>query len=455
MDLSGRAERVVSRDPLTALCSAALTHAAPSRSTAAASRVLRFGAVCLVGQLAASSALAAGYDVPSLYTARHQGMGGTAIAFVDDPSAALHNPAGLQGVRGLSFLASGSVLLGHFTGSPAAFASASSIQSDLFVAPYVMGGAAYRAASWLTAGVAVFSSASGGSDYFYPVPGNALYQQSRFQLLAYELTPLLSLNVPKDAVLPGELSVGIGYRVTRVSLSRQEGQRGGPQALDIDLTAIDAAGFRAGLQYRPSPLFSLGVVYRNRIETSVRADDATVAGLPAADASFPFVLPSQLGGGVRFDYDRLGVAFDALYTFQSENDQAVLSALIGPAPVDIPNPFEWRDALTWRVGFEFRLGPEEELPIRLGYVHDGRVTNPAYPSPFSAPPAPLQTFTLGGGYAASSWELNVAMAFVAGSTEVDPAELAPPGACPACGFSGEYATNATGLYVDFSTDIEL
>lgn len=428
---------------------------AVAASRVALARAVPFGAACLAGLLAAGSAVAAGYEPPALYTARHQGMGGAAIAFVDDPSAALHNPAGLQGVRGLSFLANASVLVGHFTGSPASPGSASSIQSDLFVAPYVMGAAAYRAASWLSLGVAVFSSASGGAEYFYPVPGSAVYQQSRLQLLAYELTPLLSLNVPEDAVLPGELSVGIGYRLTRVSFERQEGQQGGPQALDLDMQSVDARGFRAGLQYRASPLFAVGVVYRNRIETATRADQATVGGLPAADAEFPFVLPSQLGAGIRSDYDRLGVAFDALYTFQSENEQSELASSIGGLPVSIPNPFDWQDAFTLRFGFEFRLGPSEEVPIRLGYIYEERVTSPAYPSPFAAPPAPIRTFTVGGGYAARSWELNMALAISTGSATVRPDDLAPPGACPGCGFSGEYGASATGLYLDFSTDIEL
>ena len=52
--------------------------------------------------LTASSAHAAGFDTPLMYTARHQAMGGTAIGYVDDPSAAYHNPAGLQGVHGVA-----------------------------------------------------------------------------------------------------------------------------------------------------------------------------------------------------------------------------------------------------------------------------------------------------------------------------------------------------------------
>jgi hypothetical protein len=448
-----RAERVVAIDRL-ATSRAVLSSEVPRRR--AVLRLLSLGVACVAGLLAAGSALAAGYENPILYTARHQGMGGTAIASVDDPSAALHNPAGLQGVRGLALLGSGTLLLAHFTGSPAAPASASSIQSDLIIAPFFMGAAAYRAATWLSLGAAVFSSASGGADYVYPVPnGGALYQQSRLRLLAYELTPSLSLNVPKDAVLPGELSVGVGYRITLVSFERQEGQRGGQQALDLDMRATDLQGFRAGLQYRASPLFAIGFVYRNRIEAAMSASDGTVLGQAATDVEFPFVLPTQFGGGIRSDYDRLGVAFDAQYTLHSQNKRTDLAALIGGTPLLIPNPLEWRDAFTLRFGFEFRLGPSEEVPIRLGYMYDESVTSPAYPSPFAAPPGPTRSFTMGGGYVANSWEVNLALAIVAASAEVRASDLAPPGACPGCGFAGEYGIGATALYLDFSTDIEL
>ena len=72
---------------------------------------LALGAV-LLAALCPGLAGAAGFDTPILYTARHQAMGGTAIAYVADPSAGFHNPAGLQGVEGLGLLADFSLILG-------------------------------------------------------------------------------------------------------------------------------------------------------------------------------------------------------------------------------------------------------------------------------------------------------------------------------------------------------
>jgi long-subunit fatty acid transport protein len=405
--------------------------------------------------LTSGVARGAGFDVPILYTARHQGMGGAAIGYVDDPSAAFHNPAGLQGVQGLAFLGDLTFTLAHLSGSPAAPASASGIQSELIAVPYFMAASAYRVQPWLSVGLAVYPVASAGADYEYPVPGTDTYQLNSTSLAFYEVTPLVSLNVPKNAVLPGSLSFGVGYRVNLVTLQRQQGERDNPRELDVDLSGHDFAGFRAGMQYRASELLSLGVVYRNRVTVTTRADDANVLGQTLTDVELPFILPAQLGAGIRSDYDRLGVAFDAVYTFQSQNERGDLTGSIGGTRALIPNVFDWRDAFTLHFGVEFRLGPSEEVPIRMGYVYDARVSSRAYPSPFGFPPSAIRTLTLGGGYDQDDWELNLALALGGGGTEVRATELAPAGACAACGYAGEYAIDVTALYVDLSVDLDL
>ena len=403
----------------------------------------------------ARPARAAGFDTPILYTARHQGMGGTAIGYVDDPSAAFHNPAGLQGVHGLSLLGDVSLILAHLTASPAAPASARSIQSQLTIAPMFMAAAAYRVQPWLTAGVALFPVASGGADYEYVLPGNRQYQVNETTIVFFELTPVISLNVPKDSFVPGELAFGVGYRMTLLNFDRLQGARDNPQGLDLELSGSDFSGLRVGMQYRPIPALSLGAVYRNKIEVTARADEGTVLGNVANDVELPFVLPAQLGGGARIDVDHVGIAVDATYTFQSQNDSSLLSGTIAGNPVSVPNIFDWEDAVTLRFGFEYRLGPAEEVPIRVGYIHDGRVASRRYPSAFGTPPTSTQTFTFGGGYDAGNWEMNIALALRGGSTELQPEEVAPPTECPTCGYSGDYGIAATGIYLDFSTDIQL
>ena len=152
------------------------------------------------------SALGAGFDTPILYTARHQGMGGTAIASVNDASAGFHNPAGLQGVRGLGLIADFSLILGKIQASPT---PSDNLESRTVVAPFFLLGAAYRLRPWLTLGLAGFPVASGGAEYRYPVGRTKpVTWLDKTDIVFFEVTPMLSLNVPRDRFVPGKLAFG-------------------------------------------------------------------------------------------------------------------------------------------------------------------------------------------------------------------------------------------------------
>ena len=398
------------------------------------------------------SAAGGGFDSPILYTARHQGMGGTAISYVDEPSAVFHNPAGLQGVHGFSLIGDVSMLFINVTGSPRPRPSTWSMQSDLNVAPFFLGAVAYRVFDGLTLGLGAFPVAAGGAEYSYVVGGGASYQRNATNLTFFEVTPALSLNVPKDAVLPGELAFGIGYRASVVSFQREIGDDGQPRNFYLDLSGRNLKGFRAGMQYRPGRAFSIGAVYRNRVTYTSHADTGTVLGLSATDLELPFVLPAQAGGGIRVDAGAFGLASDVVYTFQSQNQRSDLTGLVAGMPLVIPTVYDWQDAYTLHFGIEYRLGPSEELPIRLGYVFDGQVADRRYPTAFGIPPASTNTFSFGGGYTADSWKLNLALTLSEGSTTISASELDASGACATCGFEGEYRISATGVYIDFSTE---
>src|SRR5262245_24240725 len=171
------------------------------------------GVFSLAVATVAPVARAAGYDTPILYSARHQGMGGTAIGYVDDPSATFHNPAGLAGVDGLAFLGDLSLILGSVQSSPER--GITSIESEPVLAPFFMLAAGFRAHEWVTIGLGFFPVASGGAEYRYELAGNPFVDRTR--ILFLETTPAVSLNVPKDVWIPGELSLGAGYRVSSLS----------------------------------------------------------------------------------------------------------------------------------------------------------------------------------------------------------------------------------------------
>lgn len=411
-----------------------------------------WGLLVAVGAtLSAAPALAAGFDTPILYTARHQAMGGTAIASVDDASAGFHNPAGLQGVRGLGLIGDFSLILGKVKASPDRDPSAASLESNTVVAPFFLLGGAYRAHKWLTVGLAGFPVASGGAEYEYKL--GAAPTIDKTEVVFFETTPMLSLNVPKDAWVPGTLAFGAGYRASLVMFDRLKGNVADPQLLDLKLRGWNFAGFRVGAQYQPIAPLKLGVVFRNKIVVKSKADTATVFAAEATDGELDFTLPAKLGFGARVDLGHVGMASDVEWAFQSQNKHPPLKGTREGQHLEVPNVFDWQNGVTWRVGAEYRLGRAPTIPLRLGYIFDSKVTNKAYPSAFGTPPAPTHTVTAGAGYVEQHWQVNLAVSRRMGSTHIDAADLGS--GCAFCSYAGDYAITMTGLYVDASVDLDL
>ncbi len=411
---------------------------------------LRACAVAAVWAAAPLPALAAGFDTPILYSARHQAMGGTAIASVDDASAGFHNPAGLQGIQGLGFIGDFSLILGKVRGTPDEDFSGN-LESDTVTAPFFLLGGGYRVHEWLTLGVAGFPVASGGAEYHYRAAGREWIDST--EIVFFEATPLLSLNVPKDAWLPGKLAIGAGYRMSYVTFERRKGAVDNPRFLDLQLSGTNFSGFRVGVQYEPIEQLKFGAVFRNKVVVTTKADSVTVVTQDAADASLAFTLPTKLGFGARYDFARVGLASDVEWALQSENKEPGLVGTLNGDEVTTPNVFNWQNGVTWRVGGEYRLGQSASWPVRLGYIFDTQVTNELYPSAFGTPPGPTHTVTAGAGYVNERWQVNVALSRRMGSAQVDTTD--PDGRCAFCGFPGKYSITMTGIYVDASVDLPM
>ncbi len=389
-----------------------------------------------------------------LYSARHMGMGGAAIGYVNDPSALFHNPAGLAHTQKGALTADFSLLLARVHSSPNIINR--DVDSELTVAPLFLLGGAYRIAPRVTAGLGVFPIASAGAKYRYP--GGTVEDETR--LVFIEGTPAVAVD------LPGRVRIGLGYRLTFVSLERYQGDRAGNMpGLDFQLQGFNLTGFRAGAQWAPLPWLQVGAVYRHKTETKVTNDRGIALGTEYTDVETTFVLPSKAGLGGRADWGRVGVAFDVEYLWNSQNEGHPLEGKPpatptdpDPARVEVANVFDWSDAVTFRAGAEYRLLPggatgRERLALRLGYVHDGKTTNQRYPSAFGTPPGPTQVFTGGVGWNAGRWQASLAYAFRFGEGDVRREDVMDPAnrRCAFCGYFGNdpYRIRVHGLYVDF------
>ncbi|MCA9581397.1 MAG: outer membrane protein transport protein [Myxococcales bacterium] len=407
-----------------------------------------------LASLWAPVALAGGYDTPILYSARHMGMGGTAVSYVSDPSALFHNPAGLGKIKGISVLGDFSLLVGGIQGSPSALASANSIDSNTTVAPFFLVGGGIRITDWLAAGLAVYPVASAGATYEYPGAGGTTVEDHT-QLVFLEISPGVAF------VLPYNLRLGVGYRITYTSLTRTVAPAGTTPIIDFTLTGTNFASFRAGLQWDAlsegtSDIdrrdLSFGLNYRHKTVVDVGADEGIALAQTGTDLKSDFTLPARLVFGVRGDYDRIGGAVDLEYGFNSQNERTTVSGdTAGGTRISVNNVFAWSDAITLRGGLEYRWLDAGEFATRLGYVFDGTTANPQYPTAFGTPPTPTHSLTAGIGYDGGPWETNLAYAYRFGSTTVTEGGTGAE-VCQLCSANGDYAIGLHGLYVDVSYD---
>jgi long-chain fatty acid transport protein len=420
-----------------------------------AGRALLFAAATA---LLPAAARAGGYDTPMLYSARHMGMGGTAIGYVNDPSAMFHNPAGLAHTRGWSVLGDATLLLAKVRSSPTPFNK--DIWSRQTVAPLGLLGGGFRLNETVTVGLGVYPIALAGARYRYPGPGGTTDNvENRTQLVFLEISPAFALN------LPGRVRLGAGYRATYVSLTRYQGD---PtitdmlQLLDFKVTGWNWLGFRVGAQWSPLDWLQVGAVYRHKTSTKVTNDQGVALGMRFTDLETTFVLPAKAGLGLRADFWHFGLAVDGEYLFNSQNDAYPLQGVRQPTQasptaeaVAVPNAFYWKDEIVVRAGLELRLAAVKAiapLSVRGGYIYDGKTTQERYPSAFGTPPGPTHVITAGLGWNGGPWQLNAAFARRVGEGEVRPGFVAPESECRFCGSAGNlpYKITVNGFYLDFS-----
>lgn len=404
----------------------------------------------LVLVLAASPALlpaaarAGGYDTPMLYSARHMGMGGTAIGHVDEPSAIFHNPAGLGHTGTVSVTGDVSVLLAKVRSTPNIIQK--DVESEQTVAPLFLLGGGLRLNDIFTAGLGVFPIALAGATYRYGTV------EDRTRLVFLEVSPAFALN------LPGRVRLGAGYRVTYASVQRFQGDPSDP-FLDFEMSGLNWLGFRVGAQWTPVDWLQIGAVYRHKTKTKVTNDNGVALRQQFTDIETTFVLPSKAGLGARADLGHVGLAVDGEYLLNSQNAGYPLEGLPPAAQerMQVANVFEWKNELTVRAGLELRFGfvqALERLAVRGGYIFDGKTTNEHYPSAFGTPPGPTQVVTAGLGWRGNTWQINAAFARRFGTGEVTEADVNDPSnkQCLFCGKAGmlPYKIGVTGFYLDFS-----
>jgi long-subunit fatty acid transport protein len=422
--------------------------------------------VTLLGVMSAASTVSAGgFDTPILYSARHIGMGGTAVAYVDDASAGFHNPAGFGAIGKANLMVNASPILGSLQSSPDRNVAGDPINvtSDTTFAPFFLAGGAVRVWDYISLGFTVFPVASAGATYNYSTDpddpeGSAVRDYTKLVFL--EFAPGIGFNYDKWG-----LRVGATWRINTVQLDREK-----TGVLDLHLKGASLAGYRLGVQWDVPWVegLSFGLHYRSRIDIRANLTDAPQQAsiLVPTQAHQDWTLPSRLSFGASHKVGPMRVAADAEFGFQSQNqrgdivvteDEAGLLDFIAPATLAAAtaNVYAWKNQWTLRGGIEYGVA-EDRVPIRVGFIWDQRTSNPSYPSAFGAPPASNYSLTAGTGYRANGHRFNFAAVYRWGRGEVSQRNIDNPnpdlGPCAFCAQPGEYIIRMAGIYLDYSYD---
>lgn len=404
-------------------------------------------ALALAGALglSAAPAVAGGLDLPIVYTARHAGMGGTAIAGVNDASAVWHNPAGLAGVSGLSLLGNLTLVDTNLETSPSY--PNQNVQSGDSVAPAPFIAAAYRPIDKLSVGLGAYPLGAVSGTFKYN-DANGVPTLNSQNTIVYEISPAVSYTPIK------QLSLGVGYRVTIIQFDRHLGAASNPVTVDINSSGANFTGFRFGIQWHPLKQLSFGAVYRPEIQLTSSADSGHLLGQAATNIQAQLNYPSKLGAGVRVDLDPVSFAVDYEFVSNSQFKTINLNGDLPHGTINAPFLFNWSDSSTIKVGVEYR--PTHEVALRAGYAWDGSFSNPGYPDTFMQPPVAGNYLTLGAGYRGESWAVNVALSYRPDETAVITAnEVASATECPLCAKPGTYGSRLNMALVDFSKDFNL
>ncbi len=323
---------------------------------------------------------------------RAMAMGGAFTAVADDLSAMYWNPAGLafqtdeglQILAGATFITAGAQTFEGQNPFPGQGYTAEQESQIFYPAHFYV---AYPLSDRVNIGFSTLTPFGLGTWWEEDFAGRFI--SKRVDLRTFAFSPNIAFKLG-DAIAVG---VGADYMVGQIDLTRnigfvdpfrQQVVDVGQVHLHTDDLSSDGWGWHAGIMVNAPAGFSVGLMYRSRINidfTGVGSFTQYATGNPAFDDAIaqqiPFGEKIPLTTVIDFpDYYTAGVAWS--------NEKLTLSAQYGKTgwnsfqnlPIEFPEDPQfdsnveqnYEDADTYRLGGEFRFS--EKLAAQLGLLYD-------------------------------------------------------------------------------------
>ncbi len=350
-------------------------------------------------------------------------MGGAFVGVSDDYSAVFWNPAGLTQIKKSSISVFSSFIMptGTYTYAPAGIDIET--EKKTYPAPALV--YVNPISEKLTVGFGAYATAGAGAtwDGSKLVPFNTnlglgdtkAYKWSS-KVGAYTFSPMIAFKLSDTFSFGATVNVVYG-------LLDMEREAGGQYTESLNGTGFGAT---LGLMFKPTDKFSFGLSFKTpqKIKLTGTADMPGLAffGMPtSSNATREITWPMWIGAGVAFTpNDKLTVAFDVQYTnwkkldvVKMSFDQPLWKVNLGTGSVEDGSAFElnWKDAIQYRFGFEYKLS--ESFALRGGYYYDPDPA-PATTLNILLPQITYNVFTVGFGYNTDSISFDVGLEYLSG-----------------------------------------
>ncbi|MGY2134641.1 OmpP1/FadL family transporter [Hymenobacter sp. HD11105] len=377
---------------------------------------MKFKSLLLVGGalLTGTAASAGGYQV-TLAGQKNNGMGGVGVGLSLDQAAMFYNPGALAFVRERG------VQVGvNATFARSAFvAEGGNTQRELrnsVVTPFNLYASFGPAEGKFRAGIAVYTPF--GSTLKYAEGWEGRTALTEIELVSVYVQPTVSYAITD------KISVGAGLTVLAygaVNLQRDVPLPNSFGHIELDGEAERKVGFNAGVMFRPSEKFSLGINYRSKIDAEVKDGDVTFTGIDPQSvfaarfpntkfsATLPLIATTSIGLGF-MPTEKLTIGLDVNYAEWSKYKSLQFNFA---DPINGSNTSvskrNYEDALTFRLGGQYKL--TEGLTVRAGGAYDESPVRDGYVTP-ETPDANRVSGTIGASYAFGKFGVDFSTQFV-------------------------------------------
>ena len=352
---------------------------------------------------ATTGVLASGFQV-GLSGQKNVGMGGTGTGLYLDQAAQFYNPGAFAFVQGNGIQGGLNMAIPRISFRADGGTAGQETLQNKNVFPF-NGYVGFGKDNKYKFGIGAYTPF--GSELHYGSGWSGRYALTDINLRSVFVQATASVAItPQIAIGAGIVSLAYGD----VDLQRDiplQSQAGGTFHAQLTGKAEHKLGYNAGIMFKPSDKFSLGLSYRSAINAQVKGGDITLTNRPASvgssftATSFDVTLPLpdvySVGIGVR-PTEKLLLAFDANLVGWSryQNLDFTYNGGVLGGQATSSSKRQYQDALAFRLGAQYKVS--DHFTLRAGTFYDFACVKDGYITP-ETPDADRVGVTAGFTYA--------------------------------------------------------